>query len=283
MVVLMDAASGGYRVETGWDPKSRNPVPLVGAAGPADVLVEAEEPIGADPVTFAAGAWVKLRQHLADVEAEVAFLADVLAWDRLPASQREAAVVAGRLHDIGKAHAVFQDTMVRCADDDEQEWVEAGQPWAKSGGSRRARHKRPFFRHELASALALMTEGSAALDGVADPDLVVYLVAAHHGRVRLGIRTVPDEERRGTVLGIVDGEALPAVEIPLGQLPASRLTLGAMALGRADHDAPSWTERALRLLGRSDLGPFRLGLLEALVRVADWRASAGPRKIEEAR
>jgi CRISPR-associated endonuclease/helicase Cas3 len=179
------------------------------------------------------------------------------------------------LHDIGKAHAVFQDTMVRCADDGEQERVEVGQPWAKSGGSKQARHKRPFFRHELASALALLAEGSAALDGVADPDLVVYLVAAHHGRVRLGIRTVPDEERRGTVLGIVDGEVLPAVDAPSGAVPASRLSLAAMALGRTDVDVRSWTERALTLLGRPDLGPFRLGFLEGLVRVADWRASAG--------
>ena len=38
--------------------------------------------------------------------------------------------------------------------------------------------------------------------------------------------------------------------------------------------ARRWSERALRLLGRPDLGPFRLGFLEALARLADWRASA---------
>jgi CRISPR-associated endonuclease/helicase Cas3 len=35
----------------------------------------------------------------------------------------------------------------------------------------------------------------------------------------------------------------------------------------------SWTRTALRL--RDHYGPFRLAYLETLVRVADWRASAG--------
>jgi CRISPR-associated endonuclease/helicase Cas3 len=36
----------------------------------------------------------------------------------------------------------------------------------------------------------------------------------------------------------------------------------------------SWAGRALALLERDDIGPFRLSYLEAIVRLADWRASA---------
>jgi CRISPR-associated endonuclease/helicase Cas3 len=37
---------------------------------------------------------------------------------------------------------------------------------------------------------------------------------------------------------------------------------------------PSWSSRTLKLRDRPDLGPFRLGFLEALVRLADWAVSA---------
>jgi CRISPR-associated endonuclease/helicase Cas3 len=131
---------------------------------------------------------------------------------------------------------------------------------------------RPYFRHELVSALALLGDAAAALDGVIEKDLVVYLVAAHHGRVRLSFRSLPNEQ--GRVLGVEDGEELPEVEIPGLVLPASRLSLAPMSLGRDADGSASWTERMLSLRDRDDLGPFRLGFLEAVARLADWRASA---------
>ena len=38
-----------------------------------------------------------------------------------------------------------------------------------------------------------MNEGASVLQGLYESDLVVYLVAAHHGRVRLSIRRLPGE------------------------------------------------------------------------------------------
>jgi CRISPR-associated endonuclease/helicase Cas3 len=289
-VLILDAGQGGYDLELGWSPGSSTPVPILGhddevAPAPAAAVVDGTDgdtALGGDPVSYTRNRqWVGLARHLADVEREVRRLADALA-PSVPPQMIEAAVVAGRYHDLGKAHEVFQSTLYRSAADDDERAVAADEPapLAKSGGSLRPRHERPHFRHELASALALLGNASAVLRDIAEPDLAVYLVAAHHGRVRLGFRSLPgekqpDEADRPYALGVWQGDKLPAVELADEIVPACELDLSSMQLGRSDEDAPSWAERALRLRDRADLGPFRLGFLEALVRVADWVVSAG--------
>jgi CRISPR-associated endonuclease/helicase Cas3 len=101
-------------------------------------------------------------------------------------------------------------------------------------------------------------------------DLAAYVVAAHHGRVRVSMRSMPGERDSGSVCvrGVRKGESL--LECSLGDgvtRAASTLTLGPVMLGSG-----SWTGRALRL--RDDLGPFRLAYLEMLLRAADETASA---------
>ena len=104
---------------------------------------------------------------------------------------------------------------------------------------------------------------------MAEPDLVTYLVLAHHGKVRLTVRARP-EETPGTVLGVLDGSSTVDTLLPVtGALAARPVSLRATRFG-----AGSLTSRALRLRDRADLGPFRLAFCEAVLRSADWRASA---------
>lgn len=102
----------------------------------------------------------------------------------------------------------------------------------------------------------------------ADADLVTYLVGAHHGRVRLGVRPLPGE-LEGAVLGVHEGDDMPAVNLGNGTASTGfTLSLKALRFG-AEY---SWSERAGDLL--EQYGPFTLAWLEAMVRIADWRASS---------
>lgn len=186
--------------------------------------------------------------------------------------------------------------------------------------------RRPGHRHELASALAILeslhrrqpnhpafawepglaqafNREVAAGDGASinDPlitelaelsadelDLLVYLVAAHHGKVRMSLRSSPDDDRddvpdpcpndKRQARGVRDEDTMPPCQIPASDLnaegmiaPEVTLSLDPMELGLSRRYGPSWRERMQLLLER--LGPFRLGYLEALLRAADCRAS----------
>jgi CRISPR-associated endonuclease/helicase Cas3 len=258
-VFMLRAGDGGYTAARGWDPRSR--IPVIVVPRPASAAAEIpEEPMDADPLSEI-GAWVPLRTHALDTRDAAAEIVDALHFEDLPT---ETIVRAAHAHDAGKAHHIFQETMRRGYPGVDHQTV-----WAKADGS--ARHSRRGFRHELVSALAWLARGFGD-----DRDLVAYLLAAHHGKVRMSIRALPTDQgpRDASLLharGVWSGDALPAVDLGEGLvLPATVLSLVPMRMGRHDGQ-PSWAERALVL--RDRYGPFRLAYLEALVRAADVRAS----------
>jgi CRISPR-associated endonuclease/helicase Cas3 len=94
----------------------------------------------------------------------------------------------------------------------------------------------------------------------------------------LTIRALPGEVKPSEIdrlfaRGIFNGEELPAEDLGGVTTPRLTLDLEPMMLGRGAAGKPSWAERMLKL--RDQLGPFRIAYLEALLRAADRRASAG--------
>lgn len=274
-VLRIDPVAGGYDAALGWTgnvaPKSLVPIAKGAHDGETSARVEAlrDDPDSMPMLRFQRGRarWVLLTPHLGHVEKEVGTLAESLASE-----WTDSLAIAGRWHDVGKAHPAFQRKLVQPVVDDPDHAPPGSGLWAKSSHARRWKENpRPEFRHELVSALLWLEHGPAA--DASQRDLVAYLVAAHHGKVRLSIRALPtearpDEPNRLFARGVWDGDEIPKVELPDGSsIGPVAVSLEPMRLGQG-----SWAERMLRL--RDQLGPFRLGFLETLVRVADWDASS---------
>lgn len=263
-ILLLPAGAGGYDPALGFTGRpTRAPVPLptppVGQRGTeVDDLTHEGDP---DTFVRSDGRWVELAEHLADVESEARDLALGLGlpeWATLLAT-------AGRWHDVGKAHEAFQHKLHAGGTA-----PQADRLWAKSPHRTRTMGPRHGFRHELASALAWISH--ATDHEPRTRNLIAFLVAAHHGKVRVSLRALPSEPGppdRLYARGVWDGDALPAFSFADGQaIPTTSLDLSLMQLG-----ADGWLSRVLALRDDPTLGPLRLCLLETLLRVADWIAS----------
>ncbi len=259
MTLLLRASDGGYDEIIGFNPAFRKPVSTL-LSEKDWVTRPPEDAFGEDPSSQQFRP-VALSEHLAHVARHASELCAKLG----ETSQSSAIVRAGRWHDLGKAHTVFQRSMYRCK-------AEVGQLLlSKSDCQGRMHHERPYFRHELASTLGWLEQH----DGEVDADLVAYLIVAHHGKVRMSLRSMPDEEVADGVTrfarGVWEGDTLPSLDLDGEHSREVTLRLALMEIGESEQ-GPSWTERTLELLNR--YGPFQLAWLETLVRLADWRASA---------
>jgi CRISPR-associated endonuclease/helicase Cas3 len=268
-VLLVAAADGGYDPVTGFDPAVRTAV--TEPEPDTEPATGAEDRMGADPASTGQQDWLSLERHSEDTRSQAVGLLAVATPD-LASDVCDAVTAAAFLHDTGKAHPTWQDALCALAGEDEREKVSKGRPWAKSGREGRLEFAGGVeFRHELASML-LIDEGAPLrplLDGMtAHPDLVRYLVLAHHGKLRVQVRD-PGQEDAGVLLGLEHGATWDTGSL-LGQPGgALRVDLDQFSLG----GARSWARTALGL--RDAYGPFVLAYLETVVRVADWRASAG--------
>lgn len=271
-VILAAASTGGYDPALGFEAGSTAPVP-VGQQIAVGSTLGAEEPDvhSLDATNLGARDWVLLDDHLRAARDQAAALLVALApeFD----DELQGAVIAAALtHDLGKLNEEWQQGLKAAA----PQLTAPDGVLAKSPGRGRLRAPgRPGFRHELQSALLLGAPQSAGLRaaaGVTDDalSLVQYLVAAHHGKVRLQVRQPSDSVRPGDgLLGLFDGDEMgPSSALGVDVDPWS-VDLGVLSFGGEQ----SWTRSALDLL--ETYGPFRLAYLEMVVRVADWRASAG--------
>lgn len=151
---------------------------------------------------------------------------------------------------------------------------------------------RPGLRHEVASALAMWRKYRE--DDANYPALAVYLAATHHGKARTVLRSTMGEG--DDVFGVRNEPS--SLEIGSEQWPLDFSVAKDGADGYWEGSefvltGYGWTGLVADLLGpwRPEdkgnagvvpeheprrLGPFALAYLEALVRVADWRASEKP-------
>ncbi len=305
MTVLLHVAAGGYSADLGWtaDPKQK----------PTSVAPAIENALDAmgDDDTKGAGQPVTLTQHLIDVATAAEDLK--LSLGSVNAELPWAEILtAARWHDVGKAHEAFQQAMISLSPelDGAEFWAKAGRSGmpkyqvakqlrvavavqekcaeqaiprgvsASVGVGDTLPDEQQFvsrrgFRHELASALAWLYHNRHA-EQSSTSDLIAYLIAAHHGKVRLSIRSMPNERQPTQsdlkfARGIWEGDELPAIELGDGNSSTPfHVSLDLMNLGESKQ-GPSWLARTLAL--RDEYGPFRLAYLETLLRIADWRGS----------
>ena len=265
LILMLRADEGGYAPDLGWDGRTK-------PTGPVQQVQKMENEAMDDDRYAANRSWQTLAEHTDRVvNALDAILRDLSQQFDFIDELR----LAARWHDAGKAHEIFQEAMLGEPPQNVNNkiWAKTARPY------REVKYKRRGFRHELASAIAILENvrtGNLAFNGLTD--LVAYLAATHHGKVRLSIRSMPNEKmpddpNRRFARGIWDDNKLPSADLGGGvTMPKTVMKLNYMEIGEDDETGPSWLERTLKL--RDELGLFRLAFLEALLRVADWRGSA---------
>ena len=149
--VQVAASCGGYSPEFGWDPNAAGPVPAALREAPTSPYAAADE--RQDDESLSAHPWKTIATH----GREAGELARTLAA-RLAPRHTQILELAGRWHDVGKAHDCFQGSIRRDDRPTRQDLAKApNDAWprphlyeAADSGDRRC-----GLRHELASTLAL--------------------------------------------------------------------------------------------------------------------------------
>ena len=285
-IYLIDSTLGGYSVSLGWTAeKSKEPFPLFTLVDQPKHKVPRDGQDRDDESQSDREQWQSVEFHTAEVvaacEKKLQALPKASFW-------ANALLTAALWHDVGKAHECFQAfiTAGRTVPENLKDAFVAKAPW-KSG----ARQLRPHFRHELASTLAWLQAGGS--DDAQFLNLVAYLLATHHGKIRLSLRAMPgeavpapppnspDQDTPLYARGIWQGDRLPPTgkrRIEIEGFPSEGVILDLTGMQMGEQDGrPSWTARVLALRDSPKLGLFRLALLETILRAADAEGSRGTR------
>jgi CRISPR-associated endonuclease/helicase Cas3 len=278
-VYLADRELGGYSETLGWTGEKSKTLFKILSIEDQPVRRSPRDGQGRDDESLTE--FQSIEEHTGHVEKVcqkiIAALPSSAVWSKT-------LLQAAQWHDVGKAHDHFQK-FLRCnrvVPPEFEGCLLAKTPWKSN--NRHDENGRPYFRHELASALAWLHDTS--WEDSFETNLVAYLIAAHHGKVRLSIRAMPGErvpeaDNGKEVLfarGIWDGEELFAensgktLSLDGKSFKPIRLDLSCMKMGE-QNGKPSWSARALSLRDHPQLGIFRIAWLETLLRAADAQGS----------
>jgi CRISPR-associated endonuclease/helicase Cas3 len=209
------------------------------------------------------GAETPLVEHLEAVSRAAKQFAEALGLGSARVADLE---LAGRLHDIGKADPRFQ-LMLHGGDPVRASvaatlLAKSSTPSSDRGARARAQRAAGYperTRHELTSVA--LTQLLSEMPNTADPDLVLHLIASHHGYCRPLAPIVVDAD---------------PVEVRFEHDGAALKCSSAHGLARLDSGL---AERFSRLVRR--YGWWRLAWMEAMLRLADHRASEQAEKRTE--
>lgn len=226
--------------------------------------LEADEFADDDDLASAAAKEISLEDHAQQVCDRATEIAERCLTSESLTRLREAIALAAYWHDAGKLDPRFQLLLWQ---GNEVSAANAEQPIAKSTRIPISPERRKMirkvcglpdgFRHEMLSAI--ITERFAPLPDDRDlRELVLHLVASHHGHAR-------------PWAPLCDDPTPPSVAGELGHVSISLSSADRAVLPPAHHISFGTVERFWRLTRR--YGWWGLAYLEAIVRLADWDAS----------
>ncbi len=274
-IILLHCDDGGYTTDGGWNPDSDDHV--------TEVYKDAnEDSTNGDPLSQNNNRLITLHEHTANVAREMTSINSCMKYGaEWPADLLAKSVI---LHDIGKAHHIFQDAI---KDDDKVKKI----IYAKCKSMKR--YAITNFRHEAISAMAILENADMKKDhDDSDRHLAAYIVASHHGKVRMSMSNPSGIVLKNNIEYVAGVPVDSTFTMPNFLVsPADVNTNDYLKINGWDKDqlvigpsiakvgSPgstnngiSWIQMTHELLATH--GPFRLSYLEAVFRAADWRASA---------
>lgn len=267
VIILLKSEDGGYDPELGWTGQISKKGKVEPFQIPEDIA--SNESNDSDRHTYT-GEWKTIPDHCREVSDHVGSLSDRMGLDD---DIRETLRLSGLWHDVGKAHEAFQNVLLEKPDDNTL-YAKSKKYSSKTYFviDEEKEQERKHFRHELASALAYWKYSENDRN-----DLVTYLIAAHHGKVRQSIRSLPGENEPGEkerlfARGIWNGDSIP--EVPGIMESGVELDLSPMIMGKG-----SWLEMSIGLLEK--WGPFKLAFMEAMMKASDENVSSTVEEVSE--
>lgn len=223
-------------------------------AGEADKFGD-EDDAGSSGISHRGGKPVLLRKHLPGVEN---FARQHAEGAGLSTELIEAIARAGLFHDLGKADPRFQSMLRGGTPWDGEFWAKSAR-YPKSHAARHRAQRESGYpkgaRHELLSVRMAENASDQLPKDRNLRDLVLHLVASHHGRCRPFAPVVDDDDHP---------------EAKFEELPGYDTCWAGGPLGLERFDS-GISERYWRLTRQ--YGWWGLAWLEALLRLADWRRS----------